>query len=330
MNKEKVDALIFLIIGPTGVGKNTLINGVFKERNDILYLPSYTTREIRAGESDGDPYKFISKSGFESMIKKGEFIEWNIVQGGNYYGVNKRYIQEQLDNKRSVITDIDVLGAIDIIEHFPRQTVGIFITLSNREDLVRRVKNRNRGESDDEIKKRLERARMEFAYKRHFDYIIVNDVVNNAVAELLTIIDFEIENMKTREIYENADFLHYYINFYLSCNNYVLMRQKKGEPEKYKWELPGRHVLRNETPNKALYRLLRRSITDFDKNYYGVIDWVKISAMPISYKHIEKNNTHWHYEMNFRYAVDKMNELDGPNHIYQWKSPSFFDEMKYL
>jgi guanylate kinase len=327
---NKVEALIFLIIGPTGVGKNTLINGIFEKRKNLYYLPSFTTREIRAGEKDGEPYKFVSKEEFESMIEKGEFIEWNIVQGSNYYGVNKSYIQEELNKKHSVITDIDVLGAIDIIEHFPRQTVGIFITLSNREDLDRRVRNRNRGESEKEISKRLERAKMEFYFKRHFDYIIVNDVVKDAVTELSTIIDFELENMKTREIYENADFLHYYVKFFLSCNDYVLMMQKKGEPNPNKWILPGRHILRNETPNKALYRLLKRGITNFDEKYPGITDWAKIPAMPISSKHLEVNNTHWHYEMNFRYAVDKMKDLESTNYNYQWKSLSYFETMRYL
>jgi guanylate kinase len=282
---------------------------------------------MRAGESDGNPYKFVSKPEFEKMIEKGEFIEWNIVQGGNYYGVNKNFIREKLSNKQSVVTDIDVLGAIDVIEHFPQETVGVFITLSNRDDLEKRVKARNRGESEDEIKKRLERSKMEFSFKRHFDYIIVNDVVDNAINELSTIIDFEIANMKTREIYEENDFLHYYVNFVLTSSDKMLMCQKKGEPNKDKWSLPGKHILRNETPNKALRRLLKRSIFDFDLKYPDVLEWCDV-AVPISFKHITKNNTHWHYEMNFQYAVGKALQLDGPNHLWEWKNVSYINAHK--
>ncbi len=327
--ENNVEALIFLIIGPTGVGKNTLIEGVFSKRNDLHYLPSYTTRNKRVGESDGNPYKFVTKEDFEDKIDKGEFIEWNIVQGGNYYGVNKKTIKEKLDNKQSVITDIDVLGALDIIEHFPRETVGIFITLSNREDLEKRVRNRNRGESDEEIKKRLNRAKMEFSFKRHFSYIIVNDVVKNAVRELSTIIDFEIENLRTREIYEKNDFLHYYVNLFLSYEGKVLMRQKKGEPNPKNWTLPGRHVLRNETPNKALKRMLKREIYEFDSIYPGLLEWCGF-AIPLSSKHILVNNTHWHYEMNFRYTVEHQKELEGSNYLYQWKNISNVSAYNYF
>ncbi len=324
-----IDALIFLIIGPTGVGKNTLINGLFNKRKDLHYLPSFTTREMKRGESEGNPYKFVSQEKFKNMIRADEFIEWNIVQGGNFYGVSKEYIREQLSNKISVVTDVDVLGAMDIIEHFPRETVSIFITLSDIEELERRVRNRNRGEKDEEIKKRLLRAKMEFSYKRHFEYIIVNDVVKDAVTELGTIVDFEMENMKTREIYEKPDFLHYYVNLFLSADNKVLLRQKKGEPQESKWELPGRHILRNETPNKALSRMLRRTINDIQTLYPGIIEWANF-AIPITFKHGEVKGTHWHYEMNFRYAAYKIKELEGPNHIYEWKDSSYLDIKNYL
>lgn len=322
--ENPVDALIFLIIGPTGVGKNTLMEGLFKKRKDLEYLPSFTTRSMRAGESDGDPYKFVTKGEFEDMIANEEFIEWNIVQGGKYYGVNKNYIKETLAKKKSVVTDIDVLGAIDIIEHFPRETVGIFITLSNRDDLEKRVRNRNRGESDEEITKRLNRAKMEFSYKRHFEYIIVNDIVDDAVSELYTIIDFEMDNMKTREIYEKSDFLHYYANFVLTTKDKVLMQQKKGEPNPNKWEIPGRHILRNETPNKALRRLFKKNITGISDKYPGLIEWTEF-AVPISSRYIPKNNTHWHYEMTFRYHTEKTKEVEGTNHIYKWKDINNLD-----
>lgn len=310
------------------MGKNTLIDGLFRMRDDLHYLPSFTTREMRLSESEGNPYKFVSKSEFQKMINNNEFIEWNIVQDENYYGVNKKLIREKLDKKQSVITDIDVLGAIDIIEFFPKETVSIFVTLSNREDLEKRVKKRKRGENDEEIKKRLNRAKMEFSFKRHFDYIIVNDVVNDAINELSTVIDFEIGNIKTKKIYEKSDYLHYYINFMLVSGHKILMRQKKGEPDAKKWFLPGKHILRNETPNKALTRLLKRTIYDFNLKYPGILEWSKF-AIPVSFRHCIKCETHWHYEMNFRYSVEKTEILDAPNHKYEWKDISHLD-VNYL
>jgi len=178
----------FIITGPSGVGKGTIISKLFEGRYDLYFSVSATTREPRPGEVDGKHYHFLSREQFEQWIREDAFLEYaQFVE--NYYGTPKKYVDEAMESGRDVILDIEVQGAEQVHKQRP-ETVRIFIAPPSWEELERRLVGRGT-ESEDKIRARLERSRVEFSVAREFDYIVVNDEIPHAVEQIRAIIAAE-------------------------------------------------------------------------------------------------------------------------------------------
>lgn len=181
-NSEKK---IIVISGSSGVGKGTIIKSLLKSCDDIKLSISCTTRNPREGEVHGENYYFITRQEFDTAVKNDEFIEWAEFSG-NLYGTKKSFVLDSLNNGEHVLLEIDTKGALQIKEKMP-EVVLIFIAPPSYEELVARLRGRHT-ETEEAIQKRLACVDMEKENSKHFDYIVVNDSVNNAVSEIKQII----------------------------------------------------------------------------------------------------------------------------------------------
>jgi len=175
---------LFVLSAPSGAGKTTLCKRLLQKFNHLIYSVSYTTRNPREGETDGKDYNFITKSLFEEMIKRDEFIEYALVHR-NYYGTSKKWLNERLEQGNDIILDIDVQGALQLKENFP-EAIMIFILPPSLEELEKRLKLRNT-DNPDVIKTRLENAKEEIKSLNIYNYAIINDDLEKAVNNLESI-----------------------------------------------------------------------------------------------------------------------------------------------
>ena len=178
----------FIVSGPSGVGKSTVLHALFEGRDDLYFSVSATTRTPREGERDGVDYHFIHADRFRNMIAEDAFLEY-AEYVGNFYGTPKRFVDEAMDKGQDVILDIEVQGALQVTSKRP-DTVKIFIAPPIWKELERRLKDR--GTDDPEkVQKRLLRAKVEFQTAHTYDYFVINDTVEDAVRELDAIITAE-------------------------------------------------------------------------------------------------------------------------------------------
>ena len=175
----------FIISGPSGVGKSTVLKELFKDRDDLYFSVSATTRAPRPGEEDGVHYHFTDVDTFRKMISEDAFLEY-AEYVGNYYGTPRPFVLERLKEK-SVVLEIDVRGAMNAKKQLP-DAVTVFIAPPSEEELLARLKGRNT-ESEAEIEKRLSRLRYETEFQKDYDFTIVNDDLERAYRELCDVID---------------------------------------------------------------------------------------------------------------------------------------------
>ncbi|MGM9970196.1 MAG: guanylate kinase [Anaeroplasma sp.] len=181
--------LLVVISGPSGVGKGTVRKALFNMKNhNLTYSISMTTRPMREGEVDGREYYFVSKTEFEQKIQEGKFLEYAEFVG-NYYGTPLDKVNEQLDDGKEVVLEIEVEGAQQVKQKVP-DCVMIFIVPPGKQALYDRLRNRGT-ESEEVIQKRIEKANREFKKAKLYDYIVVNDEVNNAADRIMAIIRAE-------------------------------------------------------------------------------------------------------------------------------------------
>nr|WP_326184071.1 guanylate kinase [uncultured Oscillibacter sp.] len=178
----------FIISGPSGVGKSTVLSALLEKRKDLYFSVSATTREPRPGELDGIHYHFMDVESFRKWIAMDQFLEY-AEYVGNFYGTPKRYVDEAMEAGRDVILDIEIQGAIQVTSKRP-ETVRIFIAPPSWAELERRLTERGT-DSKDKIQKRLLRAKVEFQTAHTYDYFVINDTVENAVNELEAIMTAE-------------------------------------------------------------------------------------------------------------------------------------------
>ncbi len=184
----------FIITGPSGVGKSTVLKEFMQRRDNLYFSVSATTRDPRPGEVDGVHYHFLDKETFREWIAKGEFLEHaEFVE--NYYGTPKRFVDEAMDRGEDVILDIELQGVLQVHEKRP-ETVRIFLAPPSWEELERRLVSRGT-DTPDKIAKRLQRAREDFSAAGTFDYFVINDTVEKAAEELVAI--FTAEHCKAAE-----------------------------------------------------------------------------------------------------------------------------------
>ncbi len=197
MQQKKDKGQLIVLSGPSGVGKSTVIAELFGQRKNIYFSVSYTTRQPRVGEQDGVNYNFVDRAEFERMIAAGELLEY-AEYVSNYYGTSLKVIQDKLDAGIDVLLDIEVQGAAKVRLQCP-EALFIFIIPPSFEELSRRLHRRNT-DSEDVIAGRLEKARVEFKEIPNYDYLVINDKVSDAVAEIeaiLTAAECRVDNRKS-------------------------------------------------------------------------------------------------------------------------------------
>ena len=188
IKKKKTRGQLIVLSGPSGVGKSTVIAELLGERKDIYFSVSFTTRSPRVGEADGVNYNFVSREEFERMISADELLEY-AQYVGNYYGTSLKVIQDKLAAGIDVLLDIEVQGAAKVRSKCP-EAVLIFIIPPSFEELSRRLHGRAT-DNEDVIAGRLQKAREEYRQIPHYDYVVVNDKVSTAAAEIISILTAE-------------------------------------------------------------------------------------------------------------------------------------------
>lgn len=172
---------LYVISGPSGVGKGTLVSKLLDMRDDVVLSISATTRSPRPGEVDGKNYFFLTKEKFKDLIDADGFIEW-AEYASNFYGTPLDFVEEQLAAGKNVILEIEVQGAFQVKEKLPDATL-IFIEPPSMDELERRIIGRGT-ESEDVIESRMRTARVEMERKMEYDIAVMNDDVDSAVARL--------------------------------------------------------------------------------------------------------------------------------------------------
>jgi len=178
----------FIISGPSGVGKSTVLKALMERRANIYFSVSATTRDPRPGEENGVHYHFVDKATFQEWIAQDQFLE-HAEYVGNCYGTPKKFVDAAMDAGQDVILDIEVQGAGQVVAKRP-ETVRIFIAPPSWKELERRLTARGT-DSPEKIRQRLDRAKVEFATAHTYDYFVINDTVENAVREMDAIMTAE-------------------------------------------------------------------------------------------------------------------------------------------
>ena len=176
---------LFAVVAPSGAGKTTLVSALLEREPNIRLSISYTTRPPRQGEVDGREYHFVSREKFEQMIAAEDFLEYATVYG-NYYGTSKRWIENELSGDHDVLLEIDFQGARQVRTLFPHM-VGIFILPPSLAELRKRLKSRGK-DSPEAIERRMASAREEISHVLEFEYIIVNESFETALADLIAVV----------------------------------------------------------------------------------------------------------------------------------------------
>lgn len=179
---------LFILSAPSGAGKSSLIKALIEQRGkqSVQVSVSHTTRAPRPGEENGVHYHFVDQSEFKTLIEDGAFFEWAEVFG-NYYGTSKQAIESQLAQGIDVFLDIDWQGARQVKDMMP-QAIGIFILPPSKQELERRLNSRGQ-DSSEIIAKRMDEAVSEMSHYHEFDYLVVNQDFDTALAQIAQILD---------------------------------------------------------------------------------------------------------------------------------------------
>lgn len=177
-----------IFTAPSGAGKTSLVRHILQQRDDLAFSVSACTRLQRDHEVDGQDYYFLNRDDFENKISNGEFLEWEEVYEGTYYGTLRSEVERIWENGQSIIFDIDVQGALNIKQEYNQNALTIFIKPPSVEVLDKRLRKRG-SEHEQFYKKRLEKAKEELTYEHKFDYVIYNNDFQRAVQEAEAIVD---------------------------------------------------------------------------------------------------------------------------------------------
>ncbi len=203
MLRTKKQGLLVVLSGPSGCGKNTIINKVMEKNKNIWLSISCTSRAPRGEEKNGVNYYFLSRDEFEQEIADGEFLEY-AEYSKNYYGTPKKYIKEHLDNGEDVILEIEIQGALKVKEKI-KEALFIFILPPSMKELKRRLEAR-KTEDQEKIDMRFKRAYEEINEVSKYNYVVVNDEVDIAASKVQAILDAERCRVdRIEEVYLNTE-----------------------------------------------------------------------------------------------------------------------------
>ena len=196
--------ILIVVSGPAGSGKGTVLNAVFEKSNDFVYSVSATTRAPRPGEIDGKHYHFITKERFEELIADDTVVE-HTLYCGNYYGTLRTVIEKDLCNGKNVVLEIEVDGAMQIKKKFP-EALLILVVPPSYEVLEARLRGRGTNTEDD-ILNRLERSKEELKFFNDYDYLLINEDIDEVSNSFISIIESEKHSTS-----RNKDFYNKFFN----------------------------------------------------------------------------------------------------------------------
>jgi len=182
---KRTRGLLYVVSAPSGAGKTSLCRAITDSLDDLTHSISYTTRKPRTGEIDGRDYHFVSQERFQEMINAGDFAEWAEVHA-NRYGTSRRMLDDMISKGMDIILDIDTQGAKQIKAKFS-SAVFVFIMPPSLDILEERLRNR-KSDHEDEIKRRMRRAREEIKDYALYDYLVVNRDFERALTELRSVV----------------------------------------------------------------------------------------------------------------------------------------------
>ncbi len=173
---------IIIITAPSGAGKTSITRYLLQKYPQLAFSISAATRSPRGKEENGKDYYFMSVEEFRHHIQQNDFVEWEMVYEGKYYGTLKKELDRIWDKGQTPMLDIDVKGAIHVQQQYPDQTLSLFIEPPSVDELRKRLFGRGT-ETDESLQARINKAAYEISFKHHFDHIIVNDNLEKACAE---------------------------------------------------------------------------------------------------------------------------------------------------
>lgn len=177
-----MDGKLLIFSAPSGSGKTTIVKSLLQKLKNLEFSVSACSRSMREGEVNARDYHFLSPEEFRSKIDKNEFIEWEEVYNGSYYGTLKSELERIWKKGNHVVFDVDVLGGLNLKKQFGDRALAIFVMPPSVEELRLRLENRGT-ETPDSLEKRIGKAMKEMAYAKEFDRIIVNNKLGDAIAE---------------------------------------------------------------------------------------------------------------------------------------------------
>ncbi len=178
---------IIIITAPSGAGKTSITRHLMQHFPQLVFSVSAATRQPRGIEKDGVDYHFISTKAFQQKIQQNEFVEWEMVYEGKYYGTLKSELEKIWSQNKIPVLDIDVKGAIHVQQQFPQTSLSLFIQPPSVEELKKRLQSRGT-ETAESLAARINKASYELSFKEHFNKIVVNDELQKACTEATAIV----------------------------------------------------------------------------------------------------------------------------------------------
>lgn len=178
---------VIILSAPSGCGKTTILKALMARQLPLEFSVSATSRQKREGEKDGRDYYFFTPEQFMEKVDAGEFLEWNEVYAGQYYGTLLSEVDRIAGNGHHVIFDVDVKGGLSIKERFGDRALAVFVMPPSIEVLRQRLLSRGT-ETPESVEKRLQRADYEISFSKQFDYVLVNDDLDTAIREAYNLV----------------------------------------------------------------------------------------------------------------------------------------------
>ncbi len=178
---------LIIITAPSGAGKTSITRHLLQQFPQLAFSVSAATRHSRGKEKDGVDYYFISQQAFQDKIQNNEFVEWEMVYEGKYYGTLKNELQRIWNHRQVPVLDIDVKGAIHVQQQFPQTSLSLFINPPSVNELQRRLESRGT-ETAESLQARINKAAYEISFRHHFNHIITNDNLERACKEAVDLV----------------------------------------------------------------------------------------------------------------------------------------------